>query len=121
MDSATVANGATQIVNGTVAFHPLMTWNLFLTIILVPAVGWFITNVIKRHITTSDALKQAQHNLLLKSIEKTDALNTANHEAMNQSLSEWCKLSAAEHEQLWKHHFHHEHNDRGKVTYTGAA
>ena len=117
MDPNAIAAVATPVVVN--AWHPILTWNLFLTAIIVPGVGWLIAVYMKRAIKNSDELKLVQHQLLLKSIEKTDALNLESHKTMNESLNTWCALSTKEHEEIWRHHFHHNHNDKGQVTYTG--
>ena len=47
--------------------EPIVTWNLFLTLILVPGVGWFITRAIK----TSDELKERLFKAMICNIEKS--------------------------------------------------
>ena len=49
--------------------EPFMTWNFFLTLILVPGVGWFIT----RSINKSDMLKEKLFKTIMDSLEKSIA------------------------------------------------
>ena len=43
----------------------MITWNLFLTLVLVPGVGWFITRSIK----TSDEMKERLFKSVLSNID----------------------------------------------------
>ena len=47
--------------------EPFLTWNFFLTLILVPGVGWFIT----RSINKSDTLKEKLFKTIVDSLEKS--------------------------------------------------
>ena len=62
ISSAWAAEAARQIAEQPI----FMTWNFFLTLILVPAVGWFITRSIK----TSDELKEKLFRNSIENLEK---------------------------------------------------
>jgi hypothetical protein len=62
MATAWAAEAARQIAEQPI----FMTWNFFLTLILVPAVGWFITRSIK----TSDELKEKLFRNSIENLEK---------------------------------------------------
>lgn len=47
--------------------EPFLTWNFFLTLILVPSVGWFIT----RSINKSDMLREKLFKTIMDSLEKS--------------------------------------------------
>ena len=46
--------------------EPFMTWNFFLTLVLVPSVGWFISRSIK----TSDEMRERLFKAVLSNIEE---------------------------------------------------
>ena len=62
MATAWAAEAARQIAEQPI----FMTWNFFLTLILVPSVGWFITRSIK----TSDELKEKLFRNSIDNLEK---------------------------------------------------
>ena len=119
-----------ESTNSIMAFfeHPIMTWNFFLTLILVPTVGWLAAFFVKRYMSKTDESNTVRHTALIESIRHTDEMQeervkliTANVSNLKASVDEFCKTNTTEHEQVWRHHFHHKHTEDGAVTYTGAA
>lgn len=67
--------------------HVYWTWNFLLTMVLVPAVGWWIR----------------------RAVSKSDEAATIRLNTIDAKLTAFCTSNTKDHDDLWKAHYAHGH------------
>ncbi len=87
-----------------------ITWNLFLTAILIPILGWFI----KRLIDKSDKYQDERHETIVKAIHE-------NRELVMEKLDSHCEIQEKLHKNIDERFWRHAHEEEsGDVIIRGA-